>query len=181
MGFIEKLGQPAVGSSPLQYPRMQHVWNYWSDWGGNYGNSAQLLHATPYQNSTPMLQLKAPASPVFGASAISGNTIAIGAPCAEFTSFADVGAISACYHFDPSIVCLSWEVPAARTLTVGRAVTSPTRAASTSPRRASSPAAPCARAAAWRATWPPTSRPHGRGPPGGAGDRRRGAQAAVGA
>ena len=97
-GFIEKASQPTVGSSALQFPSnsgMRHVWNYWSDGGGNYGNGAQLLHTAPCYNSTPMLQPSASASPVFGASAqISGNTIAIGAPYADGRSSADVGAVS---------------------------------------------------------------------------------------
>ena len=97
-GFVEKFSQPTIGPSSLQYPMnigLRHVWNYWSDGGGNYGDGAQLLHTTPYYNATPMLQPTAAASPVFGASArIWGNTIAIGAPYADSSYKADAGAIS---------------------------------------------------------------------------------------
>jgi hypothetical protein len=97
-GFVQKLSQPAVGSSSMQYASnvgLPHVWNHWSDGGGSYANGAHLLHTAPYYNATPMLQAAATSSPVFGASArISGSTIAIGAPYADSVGNADVGAVS---------------------------------------------------------------------------------------
>jgi hypothetical protein len=96
-GLVRSFKQPSVGSGNLQYPTnvgAQHVWNFWSDGGGSVGNGALLLHNSPYYNSTSMLSPSSSASPIFGASsAISGNTIAIGAPFAD-TDVTDSGAVS---------------------------------------------------------------------------------------